>query len=300
MVKVQVNKIATLTGHTNAVYKIEGGMDSKTILSADGDGRIVQWRLDDPENGEQLIKLPNSVYAMCLDRAKGNLIVGQNFEGIHIINLETRKELNSLKLTESYIFDIKTIGKIAIVACGDGQVLIIDLHSLTIIKRLKRSEKSARCIAIDAEGEEFSVGYSDNYIRIFNMADFQLIREFEAHKISVFTLKYIPGTQLLLSGSRDAQLKFWDRSNNYTLFEQIAAHMYTINDLYFSPNGKHFVTCSMDKSIKVWDSEKRKLIKVIDKARHAGHGTSIIAYCGQHIIILLYLQVMIEHYPFGR
>jgi WD40 repeat protein len=31
----------------------------------------------------------------------------------------------------------------------------------------------------------------------------------------------------------------------------------------------------MDKSIKVWDMEALKLLKVIDKARHAGHGTSV-------------------------
>jgi WD40 repeat protein len=31
----------------------------------------------------------------------------------------------------------------------------------------------------------------------------------------------------------------------------------------------------MDKSIKVWNSNEFKLLKVIDKARHAGHGTSV-------------------------
>ena len=31
----------------------------------------------------------------------------------------------------------------------------------------------------------------------------------------------------------------------------------------------------MDKSIKVWDTTELKLLKVIDKARHAGHGTSV-------------------------
>jgi WD40 repeat protein len=31
----------------------------------------------------------------------------------------------------------------------------------------------------------------------------------------------------------------------------------------------------MDKSIKVWDAEKLALLKVIDRSRHAGHGTSI-------------------------
>jgi WD40 repeat protein len=31
----------------------------------------------------------------------------------------------------------------------------------------------------------------------------------------------------------------------------------------------------MDKSIKIWDATTFRLLKVIDRARHAGHGTSI-------------------------
>jgi WD repeat-containing protein 61 len=51
--------------------------------------------------------------------------------------------------------------------------------------------------------------------------------------------------------------------------------MYAINYLAFREDGRYFVTCSMDKSIKVWETENFKLLKVIDKARYAGHGTSI-------------------------
>ncbi|HEY9117276.1 MAG TPA: WD40 repeat domain-containing protein, partial [Roseivirga sp.] len=79
----------------------------------------------------------------------------------------------------------------------------------------------------------------------------------------------------LISGSRDAHLKIWRVEDNYTLDQSIVAHMYAINHLVFSADGKHFVTCSMDKSIKVWDAETFQLLKVIDKARHAGHGTSV-------------------------
>jgi WD40 repeat protein len=31
----------------------------------------------------------------------------------------------------------------------------------------------------------------------------------------------------------------------------------------------------MDKSIKIWDLQEMKLLKVIDRARHAGHRTSV-------------------------
>ena len=81
--------------------------------------------------------------------------------------------------------------------------------------------------------------------------------------------------RLLLSGSRDARLKAWNVAENYTLAGEIAAHLFAINDIRFSPDGKHFVTCSMDKSVKIWRTDDLTLLKVIDKARHAGHGTSV-------------------------
>jgi WD40 repeat protein len=88
-------------------------------------------------------------------------------------------------------------------------------------------------------------------------------------------VRYSPDGNFLFSGSRDARLKVWDVQAGYVQAAEVVAHMYAINHIEFSPNGKHFVTCSMDKSIKVWDLEELKLLKVIDKARHAGHGTSV-------------------------
>jgi len=55
----------------------------------------------------------------------------------------------------------------------------------------------------------------------------------------------------------------------------VAAHMFAINSLSISPKHDFFATGSMDKSIKVWDLETFRLLKVIDKSRHAGHTTSV-------------------------
>ena len=120
-----------------------------------------------------------------------------------------------------------------------------------------------------------AVGYSDNHIRIFALQDFELLHDIEAHKISVFTVQYSPDERYLVSGSRDAHLKVWDVAKAYAQHESVVAHMFAINHMSYSPDSKHFVTCSMDKSIKVWDAGTFQLLKVIDKARHAGHGTSV-------------------------
>lgn len=99
--------------------------------------------------------------------------------------------------------------------------------------------------------------------------------ECAGHTNSVFTLAYTPDGRFLLSAGRDAHLKAWDAHEGYRHHNDVVAHLFAINNLDFSPDGKHFVTCSLDKSIKVWRTADLTLLKVIDKARHAGHGTSV-------------------------
>jgi WD40 repeat protein len=47
----------------------------------------------------------------------------------------------------------------------------------------------------------------------------------------------------------------------------------TISVFYYI--AAYFATCSMDKTVKIWDAKTFRLLKVIDRARHAGHGTSV-------------------------
>jgi WD40 repeat protein len=144
-----------------------------------------------------------------------------------------------------------------------------------VTDRNKHSENKARTMAVHAQRGELAVGYSDHFIRIFDLDMLVLKHEWQAHVNSVFTLRYSPDGQYLFSGSRDARLKVWDVQAGYLLAAEVVAHLYAINHIEFSPDAKHFVTCSLDKSIKVWDTEALQLLKVIDKARHAGHGTSV-------------------------
>jgi WD40 repeat protein len=236
---------------------------------------VVRWDLANPEQGEVLAKLPNSIYALHRHPNSDLLIAGHNYDGIHVIDWKNKKEVGSLQLTKAAIFDIQSFGSNLIVATGDGSLIKVDAMTLSISAQVQLSDKSARCIAVSEERAEIAVGYSDNCIRVFDRNDLKVKHQWTAHGNSVFTVRYTPDGKYLLSGSRDARLKSWEIANDYGQAREVVAHLYAINCLDFSPDGKHFVTCSMDKSIKVWDSGEMKLLKVIDRARHAGHGTSV-------------------------
>jgi len=63
------------------------------------------------------------------------LIAGENYSGIHLIDYENKKELASLQLTTSSIFDIQHIENELIIATGDGLLTIVDLEKWTVKKK---------------------------------------------------------------------------------------------------------------------------------------------------------------------
>ncbi|MBK5278758.1 MAG: WD40 repeat domain-containing protein [Bacteroidia bacterium] len=279
---IHVQKIQTLTGHRDCVYTLERGEKQNQFFSGAGDGMIVLWDLQTFERpvtpdheGDLIAKLPNSVYALHYLSDQNLLIAGHNYDGIHLLDWKAKKELNSLQLGKAAIFDIQSFQNDLFVASGDGTISVVDIQNWIVKKKIIRSDKSARTIAINERQGELAVGYSDHCIRVFSLDDYKLKAEWKAHENSIFCLAYSNDSNILISGSRDARLKAWDATSGYSKAGEVAAHLYAINHLEFSPNGKHFVTCSLDKSIKVWDFDNLKLLKVIDKARHAGHGTSV-------------------------
>lgn len=274
MPKINVEKLQSLTGHKDCLYSIASGDKRNLIYTSGGDGLVVEWDLDNPGLGKMIAKVPNSIFAIHYNAEQNQLIVGQNFEGIHLIDLKSKAEQKSSKITSSYIFDIKQVGSIIYCACGDGTLVLLSAGDLSVIRKINLSNKSLRSIAINRERNRLAIGSSDHRIYIIDLESLTVIHHLEGHTNSVFTVCYHPERDYLLSAGRDAHLKIW-HSDSYELSNEVVAHMYAINHLDFSPDHQYFATCSMDKSIKIWDANSFKLLKVIDKARHAGHGTSV-------------------------
>ena len=272
---VAVQKMQSLTGHSAPVYALESGPAEGEFFSSAGDGMVVRWDMANPGQGHLVARLPHSVYAIHRPVDSNVLVCGHNYDGIHVLDWKEKKELRSIQLTKAAIFDIKSAGDRLFVSDGEGSVTAVDLVNWSIIARLHHSDKSARAMAINPETNELAVGYSDNKVRIVDLDSLALKYEWTAHGNSVFAVCYTPDMKSLVTGSRDARLKVWNAGSGYVEEREIVAHMYAINHVAFSPDGKHFVTCSLDKSIKVWETADFKLLKVIDKARHEGHGTSV-------------------------
>ncbi|OHX68449.1 WD40 repeat domain-containing protein [Flammeovirga pacifica] len=285
--KLEVEKLAQFGGHKDGLYSVVKTSHPKLFYTAGADGYVVEWNIDTPEEGKMIAKVPNTVYSMEALEDRNQLVVGQNNEGIHLLDLNSGKELKSMKLTDQAVFAIEKSKDQLFVGTGDGWVFVISIDEWNITAKVKVSDKSVRSIAVDHERQQFWVGASDHLIRGYAIENCMEIRELLGHENSVFSLTISRDNQFLLSGSRDAHMRVWNLDGFVETQQDIVAHMYTINDISFNPSGNYFATCSKDKSIKVWRREDFRLLKVIDKARHAGHGTSVnrLLWLNENIII---------------
>ena len=272
---MNVRKIDTFSGHRDCVYTLISDSGGSSFYSAGGDGLVVKWDVSKPDLGDLVARIGASVYAMAHDPATGLLWVGQNYEGVQLIDPVHKKVVASMKISSAPIFDIKIWRDKALVALGDGVIVVIDIPSFAIQKHLKASLKSVRALAIRQTEAELAAGYSDQSVGIFDLNTFTLKKRFLAHANSVFTVAYSPDGKHLVTGGRDAHLKVWDATAHYAPVHDIPAHMFAINHLAYRADGALLATASMDKSIKLWRSDTFGLVKVVDRARHAGHGTSI-------------------------
>jgi WD40 repeat protein len=268
-----IEKIDSCTGHKGSVFALCAGKDAGTFYSSGEDGTVVLWNVKYPDLGSPIAQMAHSVYALHLIPELNLLVVAQNQSGLHFINLDTKVEEYRIAIPQVSFFEMRHIEKRLFVSASNGAIHSINLHNFTLELSLRLSDKSARCIALDPEKRHLAVGYSDYAIRIFDIDTFSPIKTFVAHQNSVFGLCFIG--QKLVSVSRDAKIKVWDSSTDFDLIEEVPAHLYAINHVIKLENLNYLITCSMDKSIKVWDVSSLRLLKVINKSKNAGHGTSI-------------------------
>ena len=111
-----VEKFDTFSGHRDCVYALEKGNSHNQFFSSGGDGLVVRWNVNQPDTGELFAKIPTSVYALAFDEKRNHLWIGQNFDGIQVLDIMNKKEigLQLYTLREELPKDVKgTLEKVA-------------------------------------------------------------------------------------------------------------------------------------------------------------------------------------------
>jgi WD40 repeat protein len=274
--KLQINKIAQLTGHNASIFAVVSEENAQYFLSGAGDGWIVRWDFEAPELGKLIAKVDTQIFSLLYLSETQKVVVGNMNGGVHWVDLNDPENTKNILHHKLGVFAIQQIGEAVYTLGGGGMLSRWNAKTGRAEESLHLTNQSLRCMDYSPLRNELAIGASDHNIYLLDKDSFAIKKVIEkAHENSVFTLKYSPNQTKLLSGGRDAHLRIWDIEQNFAPLSAQPAHWYTINDIIFHPEGHLFATASRDKTIKIWDSQTFELQKVIEGVRDEGHLNSV-------------------------
>ncbi len=264
---------AVFTGHQAAVYCVAPALQDGFFLSGGSDTHVIEWDLSEQMNPRIIARSAGVIYSLLALRETSLLFIGNNQGGIHVVDVEEKRELHYWMAHQTGVFDLKWMPHTREIwaAGADGVLSIWDADRLENKALIKLSNQKIRKIEASADRSQVALACSDGKIYLLD-AD-RTLETLNPEADAVNALAFSPNGNWLLSGTKNAHLQVWDWPNR-KLVEQIPAHNFALYGIQFTEDGRHFITISRDKTIKLWDAESFGVMQRVDKET-SGHLNSV-------------------------
>lgn len=253
---IYTQHIGKLTGHAAPIYALEKGRKPNTIFSGGGDNIVAEWNIETMEPEKFQVKLNFTVYSICHIPEKNLLLIGNAVGGIHVIDLEQKAEIRYFTVQKKSIFSLKyssITGHFYALSAG-GVMTVWQLDGFKLLRTLPLCDGKLRDLAFNEGHKLIAIACGDARIRIFDTEFYNELYTLEGHELSVNAVAFHPSKKLLISGGRDAYIRFYNVENGFELVRSIPAHNFAIYSLAFSPDGKYMASASRDKTLKIWSA----------------------------------------------
>jgi len=223
--KCDMKQRRILKGHFGKIYAMHWATDSKHLVSASQDGKLIIWNAQ-TTNKVHAIPLRSSWVMTCAYSPSGQLVACGGLDNLCSVyklpgstSGQPAKEAGQTKLTYSEL------------AQHEGYLsccrFIADDEVIT-------SSGDSTCILWDVEQKQPKAIFNDH------TGDVMSVSIFEHNKIFV-------------SGSCDSTAKLWDHRKEKACIKTFSGHESDINSVAFFPDGHAFGTGSDDSSCRLFD-----------------------------------------------
>jgi eukaryotic-like serine/threonine-protein kinase len=235
----------------------------------------------DRERGVTIIKRVHKkqIFAMALGPKGKKLVTGGDGSELVIWDMKKGKKLMSIAVMEERYHAISwdPEGKYLYVSTSSGYIDKYDINNINDVNGFGRQFGTVSALAVSFDGKYVATGSMKGVIIIRDSKTGEIISKMDTIKGgTVWGLDFNPKKNILVSGSFDGGLRFWQIPEG-KLIKEIRGNGAALWSVAFSMDGKRVVTGGNDGKTRVWDAESITLQYSLGGHSDLVHGVAITA-----------------------
>lgn len=274
--RIQMRTRRTLRGHLAKIYAMHWSVDSRNLVSASQDGKLIVWDTY-TTNKVHAIPLRSSWVMTCAYAPSGSFVACGGLDNIcSIYSLKTRegnvKVSRELTGHTGYLSCCKFLSDYEIItSSGDMQCALWDLESGQQTTCFTGHNGDVMSLSLNNDRRTFVSGACDATAKLWDFRNGQCVQTFGGHQSDINAVHFFPNFNAFGTGSDDATCRLFDlRCDQELIMCSHEAIVVGVTSVTFSKSGRLLLAGYDDFNCNVWDSIKGDRAGVL-----AGHDNRV-------------------------
>lgn len=259
-----------LKGHLAKIYACSWAQDSKHIVSASQDGKLIVWNALTTYKVHAIPLRSHWVMTCCYD-LEGNFVACGGLDNIcSVYNLKSREQpirvSRELAAHTGYISCCKFVSdRHILTSSGDMTCIMWDMEMGTAIQKFTDHTGDVMSVSISPDKNTFVSGACDAHAKLWDTRTSQCVQTFTGHDSDINSVQFFPNGLSFGTGSDDATCRLFDIRADRELIQYSDEGINCgVTSIDFSKSGRFLFAGYDDKKLVLWDTLKGTQVKVIE------------------------------------
>ena len=256
--------IATLEGHTDAIWSLSFSPDGSLLATGSSDSTVKLWNVQTQESIATLEGHRWEVTSVSFS-PDGSLLASESFGTIKLWDVGTQENIVTLEGGFA-LFSPEPDGTLLAFLSGDG-IKLWDVGIQENIATLEGHTDVAWSVRLSfsLDGSLLASGSSDGTIQLWNVQTQEYIATLEGHTSQIVSMSFSPDGMLLASLSQSGVVNLWnvETKEHTTLSHGKYTEAFGSHLVSFSPDGS-LLAFALGDAVALWDVKKGSLISLLE------------------------------------
>ena len=270
--------VATLLGHSGAIWEVSYLDDGERLASASGDGTARIWR-PEPSDASSTFEGGRGSVLGATFAPDGDSIATTNLDGTLMLweaggdQPAATLEAEGRGALDLWSPSFDPDGERIVAGVGNGTVQIWDVETGEVLAAFDGHDLRVVGAEFSPNGSQVVSGSQErrDAARVWDSETGEEIASFGGHEDWVFDVSWSPDGGRIVSAGAEGTARVWDPATGEESLV-LEGHRDFVRTASFSPDGQKIITGGEDRTARIWDAETGQELQIL-----RGHTDSVLS-----------------------